>query len=1065
MVAAASVGTANGSWSEEEESPKETSECDYDIDDIIRHSSQHGASANASSTTVPCSEQMMTDSPATTRSPVSMEIYWQYDNSEHQQQHHQQSHSLSMEADGDSTARGEEKKLATGGMAFVISFDQGEDGQGTGKATKPALTSGNHRRLQQQQTRQSTTPVTAEPVGGGRLARHSSWRRSRNGTTSTPTTTETVSAKETVEVNNASDHGGKVNSVGRIRDSAAEERSTKDRLASASQLASATANANASQVPLTGDATSVRSTREDTVTRSASRSSSAAGTMKKSRTASSSAAGADKDGHAKTTSVHRSTHNPRPGGGQLSESAVYLINRMFEDSDYHRYQCAKEQSADGHQQHQYGESGGGGHSYSEHEHIYASLSSSPRSASPYSTNQHQRHNHASSPHICNSSTCTASTRMEYDESLSSLHSTTNSDHHSCAQRVRSSHGLPQSLNTTIVSHQSSSPSSQQSTLQVDSAIDEDGGDLIPDDISEAGTYTIELDKEDGSKHRKKTPSEQGAEEDEPLTRETVQAGVGSLRREGHFADEDTCSTVAEQVASNTEDYEEDADCEVEDNEEEEEEEEDQLEIARRKIDELFNVYSSQKSKECAAELSGAANNSGNNSTFTRPKRRSRATVSTDEEEETAATTSATSDECLPRSIHYDSPKGRSSFSKKRISTELMSALKKINIKLERTAKLGKTMGSEGEEPKKRVIPSASSPLRHHQPQSSAVYTASKTGKTHSAPATPLLSENRKSFRYSKPAAIPTATRVSHPSRKSSAALTSASSVDDFDDQSSVLSTETYIQPVTRGRSESVNSAPSNNNNSNNNSMRFNRAFALRRARLGMDTCGVEISESAANKAKEAQAKSVPKPKPQPPAFRRNDGGRFSLRVPSATGNSRTRQLPTSQVKRLPVTTTRTSTTGTVIPKSSPTSSSATPSSVKSMTVKAAPSKPRAGSYSASASVCSSSENINFSKMSSPSPRTVRKLRSSSNAVSTAMSAGKTAHSDNEIVLNNDGESSSCGEEPQLFTRFGRSSLRSQPSTSSTPWLQSLKDASREGEFIALSCIIHFLTVIFCSQLF
>lgn len=1022
----ADVGRANASWSEEEESPKETSECEYDIDDIghlRRHSSQH-----ETSTTVPCSEQMMTDRPAT-RSPVSMEIYWQYDSS----QQHQQSHSLLLESDGEGTAvKREEKKLASGGMAFVINFDQNEDGQGTGKATKPAFISGHHRRLQQQSRasaeRQSTTPVTAEPVGGGRLARHSSWRRSRNVTTSTATTTETVPAKEAVEVNNASDHGGKVNSVGRNGDSAQEDRNTMHRLACASQLANATANA--SQVPLTGEGTSVRGTREDTLTRSASRSSTAGDTMKKSRTSSSSAAvpNADKDGQTKTTSsVRRSSHNPRPGGGQLSESAVYLINRMFEDSDYHRYQCAKEEQS---RNDEYGSSAAG-HAYSEHEHIYASLSSSPRSASPYSTNQHQRHNHSSSPHICNSSTCTGSTRMEYDESLSSLHSTTNSDHHSCPQRVRSSHALPQSLNTTVVSHQSSSPSSQQSTLQVDSAIDEDGGDLIADDISETGTYTIELDKEDGSKHRKKTPSELETEmEDEPVIKEAVQLGVGSIRRDS--VDEDTCSTVAEPVASNTEDYEEDADCEVEDNEEEDEEE-DQLEIARRKIDELFNVYSSQKSKECAAELADAAI-TGNNSTFTRPKRRPRAAVSTDDE------VSATSDECLPQSIHYDSPKGRSSFSKKRISTELMSALKKINSKLERTAKLGKAMDSEKvEEPKKRSIPCAQPPLRHHQPQSSSVYTASKSSKAQSAPATPLLSENRKSFRYNKPAAIATATRVC--SRKSSTALTAASSVDDFDDQSSVLSTETYIQPVTRGRSESVNSAPSNNNNS----MRFNRAFALRRARLGMDTCGVEISESAANKAKEAQAKSTPKAKAQPPAFRRNDGGRFSLRAPSATasgGNSRARQLPTNQVKRPPVTATK----STVISKPSPVASAGAPSSVKSNQVKAAPSKPRAGSYSASASVCSSSESVNFSKMSSPSPRTVRKLRSSSTALPTAMCIGKTAHSDNEIVFNNDGESSSCGEEPQLFTRFGRSSLRSQPTTSSTPWLQSLKEASREGMF-------------------
>ena len=1128
-VAAVSPTAANGSWSEEEEeeaeSPKEANECEYDIDDIghlRRHSHQQGTATNVSSTTVPCppvsagsEQQMMTDSRATTQSPVSMEIYWQYGSEE---QHHQQPQESSpfREVNGECRVKNEEKKRAIGGMAFVINFDQDEEGQCTGTtvSSKAALSAGHHRRFQQNSTKASSTaPVTAEPVGGGRLARQSSWRRSRNVTTTTaspPTTTTattetTANKRATVEVNNASDHGkvSVCNSVGRNRDSAAgaEDRNTKARL-SATELSSSHscggvegAAAADTREPLTGEVeTAVRGSREDTVTRSASRNSSTGGgggTMKKQSRASFGAADVrDKDGgppilgtrattsNTSSRSSRSSSHNPRPGGGQLSESAVYLINRMFEDSDYHRYQCGKQQStADGgeeqqHQQHQ--------HEYGEHEHIYASLSSSPRSASPYSANQHHHHHHphhqhqqqqqpnqhlhASSPYICNSSVCTASTRMEYDESLSSLHSTTNSDHHS-GQRVRSSSGLPQSLATTVVSHQSSSPSSsQQSTLekQVDSAIDEDG-DLIADDddISEAGTYTVEIDQIDGSKHRKKTPSE----EDEL----TAAVEDSSVRREGHF-EEDSCSTIAEPVVSATEDYEEDADCEVEDNEEEEEEEEeDQLEIARRKIDELFNVYSSQKSKE-SMEPIASGNNSTNNSTFTRPKRRSRTSaLSTDEdEEETAATTSATSDECLPLSAHYEAAvKERSAFSKKRISTELMTALKKINSKLERTVKLGKMNSPPVEEPKKRGIPSA--PLRYTNQSQTA---APKVGKTHSAPATPLLSENRKSFRYSK--AIPTAAKPAAArvfSRKNST-VTSASSVDDFDDQSSALSTETYIQPVARGRSESVNSAASNNSSANSNtnsSMRFNRAFALRRARLGMDTCGVEISESAASKAKEAQAKASPKPKPQLAAFRRNDGGRFSLRAPSATagasGTPRTRQP--FMAKQSPVTTpsTRTSSTGPVKAKPSPASVAVPVSTVKSIPVKA-PTKPRTGSYSASASVCSSSENIAgfSSKLTSPSPRTVRKLRSSTTAVSSAVSVPKAAHSDNEIILN-DGESS-CGEEPQpLFTRFGRSSLRSQPATSSTPWLQSL-NASREGQCLAFSLIRPFSNFIsLYSQLF
>jgi hypothetical protein len=55
------------------------------------------------------------------------------------------------------------------------------------------------------------------------------------------------------------------------------------------------------------------------------------------------------------------------------------------------------------------------------------------------------------------------------------------------------------------------------------------------------------------------------------------------------------------------------------------------------------------------------------------------------------------------------------------------------------------------------------------------------------------------------------------------------------------------------------------------SLRFNRAFALRRAKLGMDTLGVPLNLTASKKNP-----STPKSNPSL-IFNRNDGGRFSLR--------------------------------------------------------------------------------------------------------------------------------------------------------------------------------------------
>ena len=63
------------------------------------------------------------------------------------------------------------------------------------------------------------------------------------------------------------------------------------------------------------------------------------------------------------------------------------------------------------------------------------------------------------------------------------------------------------------------------------------------------------------------------------------------------------------------------------------------------------------------------------------------------------------------------------------------------------------------------------------------------------------------------------------------------------------------------------------------SMRFNRAFALRRAKLGMDTLGVPLNLTAERQAHHSsilESRSSPRSTPSP-TFNRSDGGRFSLR--------------------------------------------------------------------------------------------------------------------------------------------------------------------------------------------
>ncbi|RWS17756.1 uncharacterized protein B4U79_02518 [Dinothrombium tinctorium] len=73
-------------------------------------------------------------------------------------------------------------------------------------------------------------------------------------------------------------------------------------------------------------------------------------------------------------------------------------------------------------------------------------------------------------------------------------------------------------------------------------------------------------------------------------------------------------------------------------------------------------------------------------------------------------------------------------------------------------------------------------------------------------------------------------------------------------------------------------------NTSSHPMRFNRAFALRRARLGIDTPGIPIKKSPSsctNQKKPNENRFTPSPN-----FNRTDGGRFSLRVSKNPGENR-----------------------------------------------------------------------------------------------------------------------------------------------------------------------------------
>ena len=103
---------------------------------------------------------------------------------------------------------------------------------------------------------------------------------------------------------------------------------------------------------------------------------------------------------------------------------------------------------------------------------------------------------------------------------------------------------------------------------------------------------------------------------------------------------------------------------------------------------------------------------------------------------------------------------------------------------------------------------------------------------------------------------------------------------------------------------SLRSSNSNLNDGNmssssvpNSKMRFNKAFALRRARLGLETPGIPLDKKKdTNKAKPPSGSA---------SFSRNDGGRFSLRAPSGGLNNKrqntfSRSSVSSDAPKIPI---------------------------------------------------------------------------------------------------------------------------------------------------------------------
>lgn len=103
---------------------------------------------------------------------------------------------------------------------------------------------------------------------------------------------------------------------------------------------------------------------------------------------------------------------------------------------------------------------------------------------------------------------------------------------------------------------------------------------------------------------------------------------------------------------------------------------------------------------------------------------------------------------------------------------------------------------------------------------------------------------------------------------------------DCDDTSSLKSEASNASTTPSSGGGKGKNCDSNSNKAS--SMRFNRAFALRRAKLGMDTLGVPLNLTAERQAHHSsilESRSNPRSTPSP-TFNRSDGGRFSLRYES-----------------------------------------------------------------------------------------------------------------------------------------------------------------------------------------
>ncbi|KAH9419537.1 hypothetical protein DERP_009594 [Dermatophagoides pteronyssinus] len=710
--------------------------------------------------------------------------------------------------------------------------------------------------------------------------------------------------------------------------------------------------------------------------------------------------------------------------GQLSESAVYLINRMFEHNN--NYQQNR-----------------------HHHHHHRSESMSSHGCYDFSDdvdfdNHHRtdeyfgvQHGHILQADKVDQSAKTLATQttkthvksmnrrsMEYDDdSLSSLNLI--KDQSAKSHRSSLHRQNPKSIESDDV----------VTMIGIDQQVIDTNISVVDDEdeLSDTGTYVIDIDELTGEKNRRKSENQNVGnskkliqksptkkksaqpkqhfidDSDEIRIKSYENLGV-EIEHDVHCNDGEGGNTEANSDEfGDEEDYDEDEDLQ------DENDDEDKLEVARKQIDELFSNYEKHKKNSSHYPLKKDA-------TFTRSKRRSSCSEvnssSTYHDDKSdlsnqmiSAQPSAKLFDVIDENIKHSTNIGDKS--KKRISSELMSAFKRINSKLEKTARLGKLSLLSPSSTATVVTTTSCTPLAENTNAENRHSTKSVSAlskpplKCSSAPSTPLLDNRKQSMnnrlhaRNSRKSAMP-----------STITNNDSSSTERLDNNDSRQ----------RARSGSMTS-----NSSASSSLRFNRAFALRRARLGMDTCGVEISEQSANKAKESQktTKLI-----SPSSFKRNDGGRFSLRVPST---------------RIPQNTCNQFTKGSRKP---PSSSTTTIASTNKKVLKQPPvsSKiPTIKSHSASSSVCSSIENLtnglgkgkvnNGHSLASMNHRNQSQRR-------------VIPHSDNEIQF--DAECSSCDDcetRPLLhFSRFGRRSLRCMPSSAgsndnSTPWLKSLANKS------------------------